>query len=86
MYRLTLSLLVVSIGLFGCGRPPVSKPVPLSIAQWQSMPPNRKYSTEALERLKEGNPSLQTPEGWEVFSRTTLAQSRNRDFRRGGRR
>ena len=44
------------------------------------MPADQKYTPEALERLKRGDPKLETPEGWEAFSRTTLVAARKKDF------
>lgn len=73
------------LGLAGCGGKSANPPAPLSIAEWKTMPVDQKYTSEALERLKEGEPQLQTAEGWEAFSRTTLAENRKKDFPRGKR-
>ena len=85
MNRLALLILCVTIVLAGCGRPTAAPPSPLSVAEWQAMPTDKKYTTEVLERLKEGDPKLHTPEGWESFSRTKLAQERKKDFPKGRR-
>jgi hypothetical protein len=75
-----LLLLTVVSGLAGCGGKPAAEPPPLSVADWKAMPVDQKYTPEALERLKRGDPKLETPEGWEAFSRTTLAAARKKDF------
>ncbi len=85
MNRLSILILVATLTLAGCGRPMASRPAPLSVSDWRALPVDKKYTAEALERLKEGDPKLQTPEGWEAFSRTTLAQERKKDFPRGRR-
>jgi predicted small lipoprotein YifL len=74
-----LLLLAIVSGLAGCGGKPPAEPPPLSVADWKAMRVDRKYTPEALERLKRGDPKLETPEGWEAFSRTTLAEARRKD-------
>jgi hypothetical protein len=80
-----LLVLAGALGLAGCGGKPAGPPAPLSITEWRAMPVDQKYTSEALERLKEGEPKLQTAEGWEAFSRTTLAENRKKDFPKGKR-
>jgi len=56
---------------------------PLSAVEWKAMPVDKKYEPETIERLKKGDPALETPEGWEAFNRTTLLPSRKKDFPSG---
>jgi hypothetical protein len=75
---------VATLGLAGCGDSPAAKPpAPLSVADWKAMPTDQKYTPEALERLKEGDPKLQTPEGWEAFQKTVVQPARKKDFPAG---
>lgn len=85
--RLNLCVLLFALALAGCGTKSADAPetAPLSVADWKAMPVEAKYSPDTLERLKEGNPTLQTPEGWTAFSRTTLAETRKKDFPPGKR-
>jgi hypothetical protein len=80
-------LLVLTAGVVGCGGQPQSAepPAPLSVADWKTMPVDQKYQPETLERLKQGDPKLDTPEGWDAFSRSTLAENRKKDFPKGKR-
>ncbi len=80
---LGIFILTCALAPVGCGRKVADAPLPLSIAAWEALPVGQKYTNEALERLKVGNPKLQTPEGWEAFSRTTLARNRRKDFPNG---
>lgn len=75
----TLLVLAGVLACSGCSRPAALPLAPLSIAEWTTLPVEQKYTAMALERLKEGNPTLQTAEGWEQFSRTVLAENRKRD-------
>ncbi len=86
MKRITQPLLLaLALGLSGCAAQPSDAPAPLTVAEWKALPVETKYSPETLERLKEGNPTLQTPEGWTAFSRTTLAEARKKDSPHGKR-
>jgi uncharacterized lipoprotein YbaY len=80
--RCALLSLALAFMLAGCSQPMDDIPEPISIADWQSMPADQKYTQEMLERLKVGNPKLQTPEGWEAFSRSTVTVARKKDFPR----
>ena len=71
---------VVAFGLAGCGGPTSEPPAPLTVTDWKGLPVERKYTPDALERLKQGDPTLETPEGWNKFRRTTLAAARKKDF------
>jgi hypothetical protein len=82
---LALFILAGVLAAAGCGAKPVGPPAPMSIAEWKTLPVDQKYTAEALERLKQGEPNLQTAEGWEAFSRTTLAEARKKDFPRNRR-
>lgn len=80
MKKGTAVLVVASVlGLIGCGGQAVTAPMPLTVAEWSALPVEQKYSAVALERLKLGNPELQTAAGWEAFSRTTLAENWKKD-------
>jgi hypothetical protein len=72
--------LALTAGLAGCGGPPAGPPPALTVAGWQALPVEQKYTPETLEALKRGNPALETPGGWEAFRRTTLAAARKKDF------
>jgi hypothetical protein len=86
MKTVTPLLLAAALGLAGCGGKPTGTPiVPLRVEDWKAMPSDQKYTAQTLERLKEGDPKLQTAEGWELFSRTALPEARKRDFPRGKR-
>ena len=81
-----LAVLALALGLTGCGSPggPAgAKPTPLTVADWKAMPTDQKYTPETLERLKEGDPDLQTAEGWEKFQKTVVAPARKKDFPNG---
>lgn len=73
-------VVAVAVAAAGCGGRPADPPPALTVADWKTMPSDRKYTPETLERLKQGDPTLETPEGWEAFSRTTLAAARKKDF------
>lgn len=71
--------------LTGCGeKPSGSAPAaPLTVAEWKTMPVDQKYAPESLERLKTGDPTLQTAEGWEAFQKTVVVPARKKDFPNG---
>ena len=71
---------VMAFGLAGCGCPTTEPLAPLTGTDWKGLPVEQKYTPEALERLKQGDPTLETPEGWDKFRRTTLAAARKKDF------
>lgn len=77
--------LVAVAALAGCGGPaPGAKPTaPLTVAEWKTLPPGQKYTLDTLERLKEGDPGLQTAEGWEAFQKSVVAPARKKDFPNG---
>lgn len=82
--RTAIVALAVAVGLSGCSDKSATKPpVPLSVADWKAMPPDQKYTTETLERLKEGDPKLQTPDGWEAFQKSVVLPARKKDFPSG---
>ncbi len=82
MTRPAVLALALVVGVAGCGDPPPSGPTaaPLTVAELKALPVGEKYTAETLERLKAGDPKLQTAEGWEAFSKTTLAAARKTDF------
>lgn len=80
----TALLLFAAVGPAGCGgRAAPKPPAPLAVADWQGLPADQKYTAETLERLKEGDPGLQTPAGWDAFQKTVVRPARKRDFPRG---
>lgn len=83
----TLLILVLACDLTGCrgqSTEPAAEKTPLSVADWQALPVDKKYTSESLERLRRGDPKLQTPEGWDEFQVTILLPARKRDFPKGG--
>ena len=84
-FRTAIASVVVALGLAGCGSnlSATKPPAPLSVADWKSMPTDQKYTPETLERLKEGDPKLQTAEGWEAFQKTVVVPARKKDFPNG---
>ena len=86
--ELVLSV-VLAFGLVGCGVKSdkhKAPQTPLTVAEWKLLPVEQKYDPDTIERLKQGDPTLETPEGWEAFNRTTLLQSRKKDFPNGPKR
>lgn len=81
----TVILAGVAAGsLTGCG--PGSDapgPAPLAAADWKALPGDAKYRPETLERLKAGDPALQTPDGWDEFQKRVVRPARKRDFPAG---
>ncbi len=73
-----LGLSFLSIGmasLAGCGKdpPPGSlQQTPLTMDQWQQLPPEERYNIDSLERLKLGQPRLRDQRVWEQFTRKVL--------------
>lgn len=82
LYALVLSGAVA--GLTGCGgtaaAPAGAADKPLTVAEWTNLPVDAKYTAETIERLKKGDPNLETPEGWEKFQKTVVAPARKKDF------
>lgn len=78
--RFVVVFIAAAVGVVGCGGPAPTPPAPLSVADWKAMPPDQKYTPETLERLKEGDPKFQTPEGWEAFQKTVVQPARKKDF------
>ena len=84
--RTTLLLLTLASAGCGGGGPAESgSSAPLTVADWKALPVEQKYSTETLERLKKGDPNLETAEGWESFQKTVIGPSRKKDFPGGKR-
>ncbi len=75
-------LAAVVFGLAGCGDKPVGAgaPSPLTVTDWKAMPANQKYTPDTIERLKAGDPHLQTAEGWEAFQKAVVGPARKKDF------
>ena len=86
--RLILMMVLV-FGLVGCGVKSDSAKTPqtpLTVAEWKLLPVDQKYEPDTIERLKQGDPALETPEGWDAFNRATLLPSRKKDFPNGPKR
>lgn len=82
--RTVFATLALALGVTGCGSTTAPKPpTPLSVADWKGMPTDQKYTPETLERLKDGDPKLQTAEGWEAFQKTVVVPARKKDFPNG---
>ena len=82
-----LMLCFALVGAVGCGGKTAESdaPAPLTVADWKGLPVPRKYAPETLDRLKAGDPALDTPEGWDVFQKTVVGPSRKTDFPSGKR-
>lgn len=80
--RTLIFMLCLSAFAAGCAgsHSESAPPAPLTVADWRTMPVDQKYTPEAIERLKAGDPKLQTPEGWESFQKTVVLPSRKKDF------
>lgn len=79
-----LSVMVAAVGCGG-SKPIPTAPKPLTVAEWKTLPATEKYTADSLERLKAGDPALQTPEGWDRFAKTDLAAARRKDKAAGTR-
>jgi hypothetical protein len=77
----------LALGLAGCGgsgsQGPSAQQAPLTVNDWKALPVDQKYSSETLERLKTGDPGLQTAEGWETFQKNVVGPARRKDFPNG---
>lgn len=75
-----LSPLLVGVALFGCGSPPPPAPIPegpLTIAEWKAMTDMQtKYDGATMERLQQGEPSLQNEKAWREFEKTVIVPQR----------
>lgn len=78
--RIAALILVGIVALTGCGKKPANVTRPLTVEEWKAMAVDSKYTAETFERLKDGDPKLQTDQGWMAFGRTTLFPARKRDF------
>lgn len=74
----------LAFGAAGCGGSsspdPKGTASPLTVNDWKALPVAQKYTPETLERLKTGDPNLNTAEGWEAFQKTVVAPARKKDF------
>ena len=79
-------LLVVALGLAGCGGtkpPPPPEQQPLTVNDWKALPPDQKYTVETFERLKAGDQKLYDPAHWDAFQKTVVIPARKKDFPNG---
>lgn len=83
--RARILLFTATLGFVGCGESPTPPPplAPLTVAEWKALPVAEKYNSEAIERLKLGDPALETPEGWEAFQKKVVIPARKKDFPNG---
>lgn len=75
--RWILLVLCVFALAAGCSRAP-ERPRPLSIEEFKNLSPAEQLSPVTFERLKQGNPTLETSEGWRAFERAVLRPDRSR--------
>jgi hypothetical protein len=75
----------LALGCSGAGSAPAPQAAPMTVNDWKALPVEQKYTPETLERLKAGDPNLQTPEGWDAFQKNVVAPARRKDYPAGGR-
>lgn len=72
--------MLIGIALSGCGSPPPPPAVaegPLTIADWKAMTDiQTKYDGATMERLRQGEPSLQEEKAWREFEKTVIVPQR----------
>ncbi|WP_437185123.1 hypothetical protein SH668x_002214 [Planctomicrobium sp. SH668] len=77
-FRVVLvAMQMAAIGILGgCSNsaPPLEpQPLqPLTIADWKNLTGNEKFAEETMERLKLGDPKLNTTKGWNKFLATEM--------------
>lgn len=75
-------VLAAGLGLAGCGGgQPSGKPIdpssPLSVEEWRKIDEAHvKFDPDTFERLKKGNPKLNTRAGWDAFYRAEVAKKK----------
>lgn len=79
-----IGAIALGLGLCGCGADPAppaadESGVPLTVADWQALPPERKYEFETLERLKQADPKLENQREWDRFTKSVILPARRRD-------
>ncbi|MBX3400665.1 MAG: hypothetical protein KF873_18165 [Gemmataceae bacterium] len=76
-------LALAAVGLLaGCGGspPPVAiAEQPLTLAEWEGLPADRKYQAESYERLKLGEPKFQDEKVWDRFYRQTVLTGQKKE-------
>jgi ABC-type glycerol-3-phosphate transport system substrate-binding protein len=85
MNKFSLFGLLGLLALAGCGGsggPATTAPAeqPLTVAEWQSMPADKKYQAETFERLKVGEPKFQAEKAWDEFYRKTVQPGRKKEL------
>ncbi len=72
MIRMMFLLAVLMMS--GCSPEPVTPPAeqPLTLTEWEQLPPEKKFNAESYERLKLGEPKFQDEKTWDRFYRTTV--------------
>jgi hypothetical protein len=82
MHLVVLVAAVLLGGALGCGgeEPVADPPTPLTVAQWKTLPPEEKYDPATFERLKDADPKLRSPAGWEKFMVEVVVPERTRDI------
>ncbi len=78
----TITSGVAWIGFLGCTSTTYTPPpeaIPLTEAEWKTLPPAQKYHAESYERLKLGEPKLNDPKEWSRFERTVILPGRKAD-------
>jgi hypothetical protein len=76
-------LALVAIGfLAGCGgsSAPATVEKPMTIAEWEGLPADRKFQAESYERLKLGEPKFQDEKNWDRFYKQTILPARKKEM------
>ena len=78
-----IAFTLLGMALAGCdgGGPdnPSPEHVPLTQAEWQTMPADQKYEVVTFERLKLGNPELQDDREWNRFYKSVVLPAKKAD-------
>ena len=75
--------LILGAGLFpGCSTSTetVWSDDPLSVDAWRELEPSRKYDPATFDRLKKGDPNLETESGWHRFMVEVVVPQRRIDI------
>lgn len=70
--------------LIGCGAEssPQTPPAPtaLTFEEWQKLEVSYKYDPAAFDRLRMGDPNLQSEPAWDHYFKTVILPERNKDI------